>query len=102
MKVIHFGTAHGTLVVFEMARVLGPLGVGHRTGSIQAGLLLKFIRELGVLHICHATYRYGLSRFLRCIIPVRMRSFTVPSGCPRAVAISVRLIPRTSDISNGI
>jgi len=38
-------------------------------------------------------YEYGFNRFLRCNIPFRIRSFTVPRGCPSAVAISVWLIP---------
>src|ERR1041385_4894896 len=40
-----------------------------------------------------STYTYAFKRFLRCIIPFRILSLTVPKGCPSDVAISVWLIP---------
>src|SRR5262245_16344562 len=85
LKFFHFSLAHHTLILVEMTRVLQPLAVGHGAGSVEAGPFLKVIREFGVLH----THKYGRNRFLRCIIPVRIRSFTVPNGWPRAAAISV-------------
>src|SRR5262249_51350549 len=98
LEFIHFGSADGATIFLEMSGIFKPFTVGHRPGSVKARPFLKVVRELGVLH----THKYGRSRFLRCIIPVRMRSFTVPSGWPSASAISVWLIPWKYAISRGI